>query len=118
MTEEPTNKYFGTSLSEWIERTPNELEQDAVSLWQIVVSGREGFELNDDALDNFVKRSIVALLERGALPVLHTGIRESFWNIQMQYGTQPDDIATSIIEEWHRSDADPDHDGLWFALVV
>ena len=32
---EPTHSFFGTPLSEWISRVPNELPRDAVGLWQV-----------------------------------------------------------------------------------
>lgn len=60
------DKYFGIPLSEWIERTPNELEMDAVGLWQIVPVGRESFGLEGEALKDFVRRSVIAPRISGA----------------------------------------------------
>lgn len=69
MSIEPVDKYFGIPLSEWIKRTPNELEVDAVGFWQIVPVGRDSFGLEGGELNDFVRRSIIALLEKGAAPV-------------------------------------------------
>lgn len=35
MTTEPVDRFFGVPMSEWIARLPNELDVDAVGLWQI-----------------------------------------------------------------------------------
>jgi len=117
MSIEPVDKYFGIPLSEWIERTPNELEIDAVGFWQIVPIGRDSFGLEDDKLNDFVKRSIIALLEKGAVPVRPSTNEGEAWRVQRQYGSKHDEVAANIITEWLDSGLDPDHDGLWFALI-
>lgn len=117
MTTEPVDKYFGISLSEWIERTPNELEMDAVGLWQIVPVGRESFGLEGDALRDFVRRSIVTLIRRGASPARPSVEKDKFWDKQDKYGTSPEEIADNVLIELINSGADPNEDGLWFALI-
>jgi hypothetical protein len=117
MKDEPLDKDFGISISEWIERTPNELEADAVGLWQVVRVGRESFLLDEDALNNFVRRSVVALVGRGGMPVRPSAQEGVFWEAQEHYGSTPEEIADAVVAEWHRSGVDPDEDGLWFALV-
>lgn len=104
-------------MSEWIERTPNELDQDAVGLWQIVASGRDGFELSGEELDVFVRRSISALLVRGAVPVSASATKGKFWDERFDYGSSVEDITNNVIVEWHNAGVDPDHEGVWFALV-
>ncbi|WYX25629.1 hypothetical protein WJ969_07865 [Achromobacter xylosoxidans] len=69
MNNEPVNKYFGTPMSEWIARVPNELGVDAVGLWQIIPVGADHFGLSGAELEDFSRRCIVALLEKGAVPV-------------------------------------------------
>lgn len=117
MTQDPIDKNFGIPLGEWIERIPNELGMDAVGLWQIVRAGRYSFDLNDDALRDFVRRGIVALLKRGAVPARPSHEPNIFWVPQECYGDDPDSIADSIVEEWESSRVDPDQDGLWFSLI-
>ena len=116
MKKEPTNKYFGTSLSEWISRIPNELEVDAVGLWQIIPAGKDSFDLSDEDLDNFTRRCIYALMERGAWPVRPSFRKDKFWERQFQYGDSREEIAENIIKEWKKIGIDPDQDGVWFAL--
>jgi hypothetical protein len=116
MTNEPIDKYFGIPLSEWIDKTPNELEVDAVGLWQIIPVGRDSFGLQGLPLDDFVRRSIVALICRGAVPVRPAAAEQGFWARQFQYGESAEEIATKIIEEWKASGIDPDQDGVWFSL--
>jgi len=117
MIGEPVDKYFGVPLSEWIERIPNELEVDAVGLWQIVPVGRDNFGLTGDSLRDFVRRGIVALLKKGAVPVRPDQKQGALWNSHTCYGDAPDEIADNIIIEWENSGIDPDEDGLWFALL-
>lgn len=111
------DKYFGISLDEWIERTPNELEVDAVGMWQIVPVGEDSFGLRGEALKDFVRRSVVALVKRGAKPVRPSSQKRLVWEKQIQYGNAPDEIAENVINEWISSGEEPNHDGLWFALV-
>lgn len=114
MTKEPVDKHFGIPLSEWIARTPNELEVDAVGLWQLVSVGRSSFDLEGAGLEDFVRRSISELLSRGAKPVRAT--EGGRWLVQPQYVHGPEDMINRIVSEWLASSVDPDEDGLWFAL--
>ncbi len=117
MSIEPVDKYFGISLSEWIERTPNELEFDAVGFWQLVATGRDSFGLEGNALKDFAKRSIIALLKKGAVPVRPSEDEGKLWEEQAQYGNGLEEVAHNIIREWESSRVDPDYDGIWFALI-
>lgn len=116
MTKEPVDKYFGISIREWIEMTPNELEVDAVGLWQIVPVGRDSFGLAGDELKGFVWKSVVALVEKGAAPARMSSENDKYWDWQTQYGESPEDIADSVIKEWVDSGVDPEMNGLWFSL--
>lgn len=113
---DPIDRYFYVPLSEWIEGIPNELEVDAVGLWQIVPVGRDGFGLAGDALREFVERSIDALLCRGAVPVRASAVEGEFWFPDQTYGETKENMIKSIIAEWENSGKDPDPDGVWFAL--
>ncbi|WVT77635.1 hypothetical protein QM996_24720 (plasmid) [Sinorhizobium chiapasense] len=117
MTSEPVNKYFGTPLSEWIERVPNELDMDAVGLWQVVETGRDGFELSGVDLRDFVLKCVQALLKSGAVPVFASTSSEKFWEKQLGYSDDADCAAREIVDEWTESGTDPDQDGLWFAKI-
>jgi hypothetical protein len=70
MNTEPKHNIFGVSLSEWIERVPNELPADAVGLWQIIPAGIDSFGLAGAELESFAKRCIFALIKSGAKPVV------------------------------------------------
>ncbi len=113
---EPVHRFFGHSIAESIEKTPNELEIDAVGLWQIIPQGRWDFGLSGEALEDFTKRHIVALIKKGAIPVRSVRKGEKFWEPQLQYGTSPEEIADRVIAEWKSSGVDPDVSGVWFAL--
>jgi hypothetical protein len=113
MIQEPIDKYFGISMSEWISRIPNELEVDAVGLWQIIPVGIDSFGLSDEALEDFAYRCIVALLQRGAIPVRSvSGV--SGWVPEATYQGSHEEVANKIINDWKSHKLVPDHDGLWF----
>ena len=116
MKREPVDKYSGTPMSEWIARVPNELEADAVGLWQVIPTGRDSFNLSGKALEDFARRSIIALIERGAVPVIPAEPDGEFWEKQEQYGNLASEIADNIIKEWEESGRDPDQDGIWFSM--
>jgi len=105
-------------MSEWIKMVANELPDDAVGLWQIVPDGRRGFELEGDALADYVRRCIAELLSRGAVPVVGGGLEgEHDWIAQSQYGSKPGEIIENVVREWLANGAkDEDPGGLWFAL--
>jgi hypothetical protein len=117
MTSEPVDKHFGVPLSEWISRIPNELDLDAVGLWQVVLDGRDSFDLSGVRLRDFVTRGVIALLRAGAVPVRPSPEKNVFWVRQSCYGSGIEEIASNVVEEWERSGIDPDQDGLWFALL-
>ena len=115
MNTESNHRTYGLTVGEWIAKTPAELDDDAVGLWQIVNNGRRGFGLEGAALVDFVVRSVVELVKAGAQPV---DSRESgrLWRVKPGYGEQPEEIAKNVVAEWQLSGQDPDVSGLWFAL--
>lgn len=115
MNKEPIDKYFGVPLEEWVSRIPNELEFDAVGFWQIVPVGRDSFGLKESDLDNFVRKSVIALVKKGARPVRPAKQKGKFWEVDLSYGMGAEEIAENVIAEWHQQAKDPDEDGLWFS---
>jgi hypothetical protein len=116
MTSEPVDKYFGIPLSEWIDRLPNELDVDAVGLWQIIPTGKDSFSLFGNNLDLFAKKCILGLINRGAVPVRPVSAQHGYWEKQLQYGDNPEEIADNIISEWKATKRDPDQNGIWFYI--
>jgi hypothetical protein len=116
MMQEPADKYFGMPMSEWIERIPNELDVDAVGLWQIIPVGADSFGLSGEGLDDFGYRCIVALLRRGAVPVKSEPYTVG-WMRATEYSGSDEEIAMQIINDWRAGKLIPDHDGLWFSLL-
>ena len=72
--KQPTHRFFGYTIDESVELVSNELEHDVVGLWQIIPKGREDFGLTGDALVDFARRHIIALIKKGAVPV--RGLKE------------------------------------------
>ena len=79
MKKELRDKFYGQTVEEWIEKIPGELPIDAVGLWQIVPFAREGFGLSGEELLDVVRRSITALLAKGAVPVVGAMDGVHFW---------------------------------------
>ena len=118
MKSDPKDVIFGTKMSEWISRVPNELTRDAVGLWQIVPDGEFNFQLSGAALADFVRRNIVELIDAGALPVTGGKGTGYDWVYQPQFGTIKDDIVRNVIAEWQRigNNVDELMGSVWFAL--
>jgi hypothetical protein len=106
-------------MSDYIVQVANELPIDAVGMWQIVPGGHNGFDLEGDALTDYVRRCVVELLSRGAVPVFGGGPDGPHdWIVQRQYGSRPEEIVENVIREWLANGAqDEDPGGLWFALA-
>lgn len=118
MTNELRDKYYGRTLDEYFSTLPGELPIDAVGLWQVVPSGRDGFGLSGSELDAFVRRGVLALLAAGAVPVRHVPGSDYEWDIQKQYGDAPEEIADAVVAEWRAMPDDPLHlcgYGVWLA---
>jgi hypothetical protein len=109
------HKIYETPVEEWIAAVPNELPIDAVGLWQIVPAGRDGFELSGLELIEFVRLNLLALLEKGAKPVIGAVDGIHIWTL-VPYGETPAEIADAIIGEWITSRREPDGGDVWFAL--
>lgn len=106
MTSEPRHRTYGTPMSEWISLV-GDLDRDATGVWQLVPDGRDGFGLQGDELIDFVRRSIHALLEAGAIPVRGGVDTEYVWIPLKQYGSTNEDICEAVIAEWLREAHDP-----------
>lgn len=113
------------SVREFIQYVPGELPIDAVSLSDIIPVGRGGFGLSGDDLLTFTRRSLLALLRKGAKPVMMAH-RPLFWAVEERFGCRPEEIADRVIAEWLAVGApepriqgpdpgQPDIIGLWFA---
>jgi hypothetical protein len=114
MTQELRDKFFGTTIEEQLEETCNVLEIDGMGLWHIVSFGREGFGLSGDALVDYVRRHLWALLRKGATPVMMDD-PPYYWKPK-HYGSTDQETVDAVIQEWLSSGHDPDEGGIWFAL--
>jgi hypothetical protein len=115
MRRDLRHRRYGTTIDEWTSAIPEELPIDAVGLWQIVPAGRDGFGLSGNELVEFVRACVMALLGKGAKPVIGSRDGDYIWRLA-NYGETPEQIADAIIAEWQRSGREPDAGGPWFAL--
>jgi hypothetical protein len=116
MSNELRDKFYGYTIEERLARVPGELQIDAVGLWQIVSFGRQGFDLSGEALADYTRRNILALLDKGAKPVVAVAnaIHGRVW-LPVDYGNAQDQIANAIIREWLEEGVEPNF-RVWFAL--
>ena len=94
---------------------PNELEVDAVGLWQIVPCFKRDFGLQGAELERYVRQCISLLLERGAVPVWGNDNKDG-WQIWTGLSSHPGPTLEKVIEYWHALGRDPDLGDIWFAL--
>lgn len=112
------NKKTGESVAADVARYPNELDRDAVGLFQIVPQGRINFGLSGTDLDDYVRLAVRALLSAGAIPVRGERGSGYQWIAQKRYGHTQDQIVEAIISEWRAMPDDPVKlctEGVWFA---
>ncbi len=117
MKNEPRHKDTGGTIDEYARAAAEELEIDAVGLWQIVPVGRDAFGLDGESLADFIRRNLLALFAKGAKPVIgRKGV--GHWILKDDYGNTPAQMADAVIAEWQASGAkDPKpYESLWFAL--
>ncbi|PZR36846.1 hypothetical protein [Caulobacter segnis] len=112
---EPFHRSFGYSIQDSIDGLLNELEIDAVGMWQIVPKGRVDFGLEGSELADFVRRHVSALVYAGALPqMIKFCDGQKQWVPDPKYGTDREGIIERVMNEWLADPIDPDVGGLWF----
>lgn len=118
MTNEPLHRETGETLSDVIAQHANELVFDAVALMHIVPTGQTDFGLAGDALAEYVRRSVRALLEAGAVPVTHVPGSGYDYIYEPKYGSTADEITEGVVLAWLALPDDPlvlAGEGAWFA---
>ena len=117
MMQEPKHRKYGTPMSEWISQVPGELPRDAVGLWQILAAAEQGFDLQDVDKIDYIRRNVIALIDKGAVPVTGGKGTKFDWIAKHEYGRERDEIAAAVIAEWQSSaDDDEARFAVWFAL--
>ncbi len=103
-------------MSEWIALIPHELKDIGVGLRSIVYDGRDGFGLEGPALIGFVRRSLHALVARGAIPWQWGQPGTWELNKRIHYGSDtPDEMVEGVIADW-QARGDLEWEDFWFAL--
>jgi hypothetical protein len=90
MSSEPINRFCGTPLSEWIASLPDDLDDDAVGLWEIIPALQHDFGLHQPELELAARRALAGILARGAQPVVGTPAQDGTWQQTARYGDSPD----------------------------
>jgi hypothetical protein len=114
------DKWGGRTVDEWIADRLRELDvtavgpNDPVGMWLIVPAGRYDFGLQGEVLVAFVRRTVLALLRAGAMPVTRDDAPVG-WRVLEEYGRNPDEIADAVIAEWLASGGGDPDDKVWFA---
>jgi hypothetical protein len=113
----PKHKSFGIPLDQWIATIPNELEFDAVGLWQIIPTFRDAFGLSGEELTTATRQALRGLLSAGALPVIASSRAGEDWEFDDSYGTTASEIEENIVTRWLSPNDPPDLGDVWFALL-
>lgn len=104
------------TVEEYFDKLPYEIDNDGDGecLFRIIPVG-QSFNFQGKELAEFVRLSIVRLLEAGAVPVLYAQEGELLWKEQTQYGETIEEIANAIVTEWlDNGGRQPEWDDLWF----
>jgi hypothetical protein len=118
MIDQKRRKFYDDTVREWIHFLPADLDDIGAGLHAIVQTGRRGFEFENAELIEFVRRSLRALVDKGAKP-RHWGSRsQPDRNIMLHYGNDThDEIVEGAIADWLASGAgDLEWGDFWFAL--
>jgi len=107
---------FGIPDFEWFQLSIDEAKSDPVGLWEIVKTGRQGFNLSGDDLEAFVFDYVLAMLKGGSNPIVGDRSRASGWQPVSHYGENAEAAAGEIIAEWKAALKDPDESSIWFAF--
>ena len=107
-------RLLGDTVAEYLVTSPFAIDNDGEGLWQIVPAGRSfGFEGSD--LAEFVRLSVLRMLEASAVPVRFADAGPMRWLEQKQFGTGKTQIADAVVAEWQAAGAgDPPWEWLWF----
>ncbi len=118
MTEEPRYRGRGQTMSEWVSFMPNELNDIGVGLYSIIGTGRRAFGLEGAALTDFIRRSLYALVERGARPRHAGSFDEPRRDTPLHYGNDTNaEIVEGVIADWLAAGApDLEWGDFWFEL--
>jgi hypothetical protein len=118
MKSEPRDKFYGDTISEWCDTLHYDLEDIGVGLATIVQVGRYGFELKNSDLIDFVRRSLFALVKRGAKPYQLGSLAYPNRKPLLHYGSDTnEEIVEGVIADWLASGAgDLEWGDFWFAL--
>jgi hypothetical protein len=109
------HRTFGTPIDETVQAFPNELQVDAVGLWQIVNSLRRGFDLENVELGKYIRKSVEALLAAGAVPVIGS-TQDTGWRRARDFQGNDKEIVDQLLSYLQLLGRDPDVGDIWFAL--
>jgi hypothetical protein len=110
-------KFSNQTVGSWLNKMPNELEIDAIGLWQIIPAGTRNFCLAGEDLEQFTRRAIAAVLERGAVPARGIEGSGGRWRRTVEYGQTNAEIVNNIVSQWlDHSTREPDVGDVWFVL--
>lgn len=107
----------GDTIDETIKLIPNELNDYGVGLERVYAIGESGYGMTGCDLDDFIRRVILELLARGALPAHEGSFTEDRILDELHYGNDtPDEIADGILRDMRAMGRPPDWGEFWFRL--
>lgn len=118
MNSELRHRTYNTTMRDWIDHVPKELDDIGVGLAELLDDGKYGFGLDGAALVDFIRRSLHALLDKGAKPRHWGSPSHPDRNVMLHYGNDTnDEIVEGVIADWLASGGgDLEWGDFWFAL--
>jgi hypothetical protein len=116
------HNHFELVIADVIKSIPMELDLDAVGLWQIIPFD-EKYDLNENEYRIFLYKTIISLMQNGAVPVVGGG-SEYEWKEIDTFGKTAEDVANNISVRWTKDKKNKmtdnifDLGGVWFARPI
>lgn len=109
-----THKTTGVTAEQFADDLCELLAVDAISMWQILITGTEGFDLQGLELEIFTRNVIGRLLTSGAVPVHGSGTEPYFWITADNAGQPRNEIIDELMRNYQDIQARPDFDFIDF----
>ena len=106
------------TIAQTLEVAHGYLRYGLTGLWEIVSTGRGGFELTDGDLREFVALYVYAIVAHGGIVIEGANDDVHYWRAAPRYGKKPEDVAQVVTAEWiAQGEPDiPGYEGIAFAL--
>src|SRR6476660_3052338 len=100
MNMNKNHRYGEKTIAQELEVAHGYLPFGLTGLWEIVSTGRNGYELSDGDLREFVALYVYAIVAHGGVVIESAGDGIHYWRAAPRYGEKPEDVAQAVTAEW------------------